>query len=118
MKKIALLLILAIAVTTPVFAKPNWKETGSNPGKTESAAERVGNEIADGVADVLTGDTSSSKTTVTHSKSGSSLPPGLAKQGKVPPGHAKMGHTEVTTVKTKEDSPIKTFIKNLFGKDS
>ena len=101
MKKIIALLAIFAMVATPALAKPPWSAKEA-PSKA-SAVEKVGDEIADSMADVLTGNTSTPKTK-------SSLPPGLAKKDKVPPGWQK-------GVK-KEDSPIKQFFKKLFGSNA
>ena len=119
MKKITVLLIALGFLSTYAFAAPK-EGKGPAQGKSEDAAtERVGNEIADTVADVLTG--KEKKTTTTTG----AMPPGLAKKGKTPPGlegktppgwgkGKKKGWTEKTT--TESESPLRRFIKNLFQK--
>jgi len=103
-----------------------------------SATERVGDEIADSIADVLTGEEKVSQTIVTKTTvSGEKgLPPGLSKKESLPAGLEKKDTTpegwsegqkvgwgdkteikEIAAEKTKE-SPIRRFIKNIFSRAS
>ncbi len=95
-KRWVLVLVLSLIVS-PLWADP----PGRVSKKTVSAGDRIADEAAEAVAEVLTGEKSA--------KPAKNLPPGLAKKGKVPPGHAMKQQAE------KKESPIKTFIKGLFN---
>ena len=107
--KVEMLVILAVFITTSVFAaKPEgvgakWEAKS----KENNAVVRVGDEIADSLADVLTGEESS------KSKKGN-IPPGLAKKDKMPPGWEKGKKTGWSKEESSEDSVIRKFFKNLF----
>lgn len=106
-KKITMIMLLFVcAFSVSVMAKPQ-KESKA------SATERVGNEVADAVADVLTGDDSGKA-----APSKGAMPPGLAKKDKVPPGWSKGEKTGWDKASQEEESPIKRFFKNLFSKKS
>jgi hypothetical protein len=106
LKKMTVLMLLFVCVfSASAMAKPQ-KE--SKP----SATERVGDEVADAVADVLTGDDSGKA-----APSKGVVPPGLAKKDKVPPGWSK-GEKTGWDKASQEESPIKRFFKNLFSKKS
>lgn len=99
------------------YAKPG-KGEGKGSTEKETAGERIANETADAVADVLTGEDSNKST-------GGGTPPGLGKKDKTPPGLEKQdkvpagwdkGKKEGWDKEAKQDSPIKTFIKGLFEK--
>ena len=112
MKKI-IGLFLALFLMSP-YAFAGKPDKMPHQGKTEtSAAERVGNETADAIADVLTGKDTKKTTTTTGA-----MPPGLAKKGKTPPGWdkgKKTGWTKTEVVKEEGESPIHKFIKGLFA---
>ena len=111
MRKILSLLVVALFISTSVWAKPDWAAKKAPKKVSESTAvERVGDEIADSVADILTGGD-------TKKPSNGNLPPGLAKKDKVPPGWAQ-GKKTGWGEKEDSDSPIKQFFKKLFSKQS
>ncbi len=109
MKKLIGLWIVFALMAAPAYAKPD-KSHGLAKGQ-ETAGDRVADEAADALADVLTGkdDKKVEKTT-------STLPPGLDKKDKTPAGWEK-GKKEGWEKKNEgqEDSPIKKFFKSLFG---
>lgn len=84
----------------PDFSKGKGA-VGKGVGKN-SPTGRVANEAADAVADVLTG-------TDNLPPGQGTMPPGLAKQGKTPPGWDK--GNKVGWDKTTTDSPIKRWVK-------
>ena len=104
MKRIVAMLTILFLAASPVFAAPKDK----GPSQKASAGDRIANETADAVADVLTGKDSTKKTTTGQ------MPPGLAKKGKTPPGWEKGKKTGWEKEVPAEDSPIKKFFKNLF----
>ena len=113
MVKYAVIAVVVLSVwALPVSAAP---KEGKAPGKAraseaETAGDRIANETADAVADVLTGEKAKAE------PSKGSLPPGLAKKDKTPPGWDKGKKTGWDKEEAaKEDSPIKKFIKGLFG---
>lgn len=117
LKKIMVLIMVMCLACASADAKPKSVNVKSENAKP-TASERIGNEAADAVADILTGSSSTEKT-VTKTKS-KGTPPGLAKKGKTPPGWSKgkktgWGDKEVT-VEEKKDSPIRSFVKKLFNK--
>ena len=81
---------------------------GVNKG---APADRIADEAAEAVTDVLTGENAGD------------MPPGLAKKGTMPPGLAKQGKTppgwdkgkKVGWGKDQAESPIKNFTNWLFG---
>ena len=118
-----LIALLVLTASSHAFAaKPEGVGKGRS-AEAKSAAQRVGDEIADSVADVLTGEEGKkSKGTKTGD-----LPPGLAKKGKVPPGLAKQDKIPPGWNKGEkkgwgeregeaDESPIKRFFKNLLSK--
>ena len=103
MKRMMAILTILVLAASPVFAAPKDK----GPSQKADAGDRIANEAADAVADVLTGkDTKKTKT--------GQMPPGLAKKGKTPPGWEKGKKTGWEKEVPAEDSPIKKFFKNLF----
>lgn len=107
--------ILAICMILSLFgffayAAPPQKK--AEPGKA-SAGERIVDETKQAVADVLTGEETPSR------PSKGATPPGLEKKGKTPPGWSKGKKTGWSKeAEPKKDSPIRAFIKKLFGKES
>jgi len=111
MKIISIFLISLFTLVPFGFSKA--KEVHPVSGTTGSVGQvidKVQAEVVDAITEELTGN----KTTVTKTVSSSAkpLPPGLAKQGKVPPGHSK---GKVTVEVEKEDSLIQKFVKGLFS---
>ncbi len=105
MKKLVAMMAIFVLAASPVFAAPKAKD---HPQQSD-AGDRITNEAADAVADILTGEDGKKKTSTSH------LPPGLAKKGKTPPGWdkgKKVGWDKEGA--PAEDSPIKKFFKNLF----
>lgn len=105
MKKLVAIMAIFVLAASPVFAAPKAKD---HPQQS-NAGDRITNEAADAVADILTGEDSKKKTST------SKLPPGLAKKDKTPPGWdkgKKVGWDK--KAEPAEDSPIKKFFKNLF----
>lgn len=107
------LLIIATIVLTPSYSyakkgKGVWKSTVTQP----SASERIKNESVDAIADVLTGEGPSTNISTKNK----ATPPGLAKKGKIPPGHAKGKKTGWNKEEsgTKSESPIKQLVKGIF----
>ncbi|HXV18765.1 MAG TPA: hypothetical protein VD883_01675 [Candidatus Omnitrophota bacterium] len=107
MKKITAVLMLLILAASPVWAAPKDKDKGQS--HKADAADRIGNETADALADVLTGENSKKP-----EKTGT-MPPGLAKKDKTPAGWEK-GNKEGWEKKQPEgeESPIRKFFRNLF----
>ena len=105
-KSIMGLTVLLSFVSVPSFAGPKAAQEGP---KEVNASGRIANETMDAIADVLTGKESKAETT-------KSLPPGLAKKGKTPPGWDKGRKTGwKTEAKKEEESPIKKFVKSVFS---
>ncbi|GEM_PF-2654783 len=75
----------------------------------QGAAKKVGDEIVDSVAKELVG-----KETVTTEVKPATLPPGLAKKGKVPPGWQNKSEVKVT--KEKEPGLIEKWVSAIFKK--
>ena len=112
LRKLLVFLMIFSLIAAPLYAKPNKGKGASASSKKASAGERIGNEFADSVADVLTGEDSKS----TAKSKSKKVPPGLAKKGKTPPGWDKGKKTGWDKEeKEKKDSPIKSFVKGLFG---
>ena len=118
MKKTLFVCVLLVMVSAMLLIPADaYAKKGKGASKSvhnePSAGERIANETADAVADVLTGE-DSSRTTVSKSKG---TPPGLAKKGKTPPGWEKGKKTgwDKEDSGTKSESPIKQFVKGLFG---
>lgn len=104
MKRAVAILMVWVLAAPPVFAAPKDKAVGQKA----DAGDRIANEAADAVADILTGEDGKKTST-------SKLPPGLAKKDKTPPGWdkgKKVGWDK--KAEPAEDSPIKKFFKNLF----
>ena len=111
MKAKALFLFLTVFVFSHASAYADASQGG--------AVQKIKNEVANAVTDELVGKETVTTTTTTKTEPGSvSLPPGLAKKGKVPPGWAKkMEGQEVTTTTTeKEPSLIQKWVKAIFSK--
>jgi len=105
MKKLVAIMAIFVLAASPVFAAPKAKD---HPQQS-NAGNRITNEAADAVADILTGEDSKKKTST------SKLPPGLAKKDKTPAGWEKGKKTGWDKNEAPvEDSPIKKFFKNLF----
>ncbi len=113
MKKI-IGLFLAFSLMSPCAFAGKPDKVSHQDKNDSTAAERVGNEAADAIADVLTGKETKKTTTTTTG----AMPPGLAKKGKTPPGWdkgKKTGWSKTTEVKEEGESPIHKFIKGLFN---
>jgi len=120
--KIAAVVVIALCVAAlPALAKQEDKAVGKAVGKvvdttadTAKAAVdtggKVANEIADAVTRPLTGEAAK------PSGSGS-MPPGLAKKDKTPPGWSKGEKTGWNKEEDKghRDSLIDKVVKTLFG---
>ena len=97
-----LALIVVCMVVPSAFADPNT---------AQSAAKKVSDEVVGAVTDQLVG-----KETVTTTEiEPATLPPGLAKKGKVPPGWAKK-KSKVKKVVEKEPSLIEKWAERIFQK--
>lgn len=109
--------LIAIVIVLCLFAAPAYarsaKAAAAGGGKATvqkaTPGERIANETAEAVADVLTGKDSSKK------EGSGSLPPGLAKKDKTPPGWDK-GKKEGWDKEGHKDSPIEVIVKSIFGK--
>lgn len=114
LRSVVAIFAIVCFLAVPAYAKP--KGQGAQEQK-QSAGERIGNETADAVADVLTGE-DSKKTSSVKTKKGT--PPGLSKKGKVPPGWNKgkktgWEKTEGEDSGTKSESPIRQIVRKMFG---
>ncbi|MBD3296042.1 MAG: hypothetical protein GF392_01585 [Candidatus Omnitrophica bacterium] len=118
MKKIVTVSLIITFCALGAYAAPGGKGRGTVVEK-KSAADRIGDEVADSTADILTGEDDDSS----PRRSPKGMPPGLEKKGKTPPGWSrgkkkgweKKGGPETSGTKT--DSPIKQFMKKLLGQD-
>ena len=129
MKKMLVLVLIVCFFAASAYAKPPHAVKNTAPAATTAkptAAERIGDEAADTVVDILVGEdepkTTKTTKTVTSSKA-KGTPPGLAKKGKTPPGWSKgnkkgWSETKVEEVEVteKKESPVRRFIKGLFNK--
>lgn len=105
-------LILVSFLAIPVYAGPKaGKGSDKNAAAdSQNAGDRIANETADAVADVLTGEDAKPQ------PAKGTMPPGLAKKDKTPPGWDKGNKTGWDKeAPPPEDSPIKKFIKSVFG---
>lgn len=110
---VAMVAVLAL-IACPVYAGQEGKGKGCTEkhGQAETAGDKIANETADAVANVLTGEESKPQ------PSDKGMPPGLAKKDKTPPGWdegKKTGWNKGETAFQHKDSPIDKFIKGLFG---
>lgn len=131
--------LLLMFVSVPaVFAKPkevvpatSIATSGPSDSTLGKSVDKVKSEVIEAVTDQLVGKDKKTVTTTTttiqggSAGSGSGLPPGLAKKGKVPPGLAKKGVTaegwkneKTETVVTTQpgESLIQKWIKDWFKK--
>ncbi|MFC1548828.1 hypothetical protein ACFL5E_02595 [Candidatus Omnitrophota bacterium] len=115
MKYFKILLVVIMVLSIAVSAEAKWK--GSESSK-KGAGQRITDHTADAVADVLTGEGSSSNVqTKSRSKK---VPPGHAKKGTTPHGWDQGKKTgwekKGEDSGTKSDSPIKQMIRKMFRK--
>jgi len=110
--RLCVIVAICLFISSQAYADSTKNKNGKGANKSDPVG-RVANEAADTVADVLTG-----KETGNTPPGQGTMPPGLAKQGKTPPGWDK--GNKVGWNKTTTDSPIKRWIKKwVFGqKDS
>lgn len=104
--KIFVFLLMLSIISAPVFAKAKT-DTPAASKNEPSNIQKVANATTDAVVDVITGE---------DDKSSKSLPPGLAKKDKTPPGWDKGEKTgwDKEASGTKSESPLKQFIRALF----
>jgi hypothetical protein len=109
-KSIAVGILTLCVAALPAFAKQGGNQAAKAAEKasdSSKAGDKMANEIADAMTRPLAGET-------TASKSGS-LPPGLAKKDKVPPGWSMGEKTGWSKENEHKDSFIDKVFKTLFG---
>lgn len=104
--RLVLVFLVVCAFASVVCAK---NAMASSP----TARQRIMNETKEAVVDVLTGE-DTAKPPATRTRA---LPPGLAKQGKVPPGHAVAAVSVPAQQKPepRKDSLIRRMVRGVFG---